>query len=179
MLTHFTEYAGIAALLGALEANLSIVCACLPLFQPIITSLSEKIRSTFNSDRSLIRGVLNPFSSKSRSRKNTRGSMKLDSSTDRKGSSLHDEDMDTSRLRRQHDKLYPISMATGTQASVDEEAGWVDHMRGDQAHGDTVISARGQPPVEMQSYEQGAAQTGNINVTRTWAVDSDRDRGAF
>ncbi|RYP42642.1 hypothetical protein DL767_000011 [Monosporascus sp. MG133] len=81
MLTHFTEYAGIAALLGGLEANLTIVCACLPSIPTLFSLFAEKIKSTLGSGTGGFKGLLSIFSFTSP--RPTRGSIKLGSSPHR------------------------------------------------------------------------------------------------
>jgi hypothetical protein len=49
MLTHFTEYAGIAVILGALEVNLTIICTCLPTLPTLVSTTAERIRSSLQS----------------------------------------------------------------------------------------------------------------------------------
>lgn len=140
MITHFTEYAGIAAILAGLEINLSITCACLPLFPALLQPLVGKLKSTFGSKSgSTLKALWLDFSSH-RSRRNIHGSVKLgDSSQERgQGSSSAGDDIEGARRQNQfaNDKLYPLSMTAASRASVDG-----DNVHAGQVHILTTISA--------------------------------------
>lgn len=47
--TNFPSYAGIAITLGSLEINLSIICASLPVMQPILNLAVQKLKSSLFS----------------------------------------------------------------------------------------------------------------------------------
>lgn len=82
MATHFTEHAGIAVMLGALEANLTITCACLPAFPSLRKPFLERLRSNFSSKKSgSFRGLFYNFLSR-RTRRPTPGSVKINSSAE-------------------------------------------------------------------------------------------------
>ncbi|OCL13442.1 hypothetical protein AOQ84DRAFT_436331 [Glonium stellatum] len=107
MATDFPSYAGVAVLLGALEANLSIVNACLPLFQPILTNLAQKLRSSFSRSFLSRSSALTP--SGSHESEKARGGF----GTSAKRHRLADDDEDD-KLRRLHDHLYPVSATGGS-----------------------------------------------------------------
>ncbi|VBB84182.1 Putative protein of unknown function [Podospora comata] len=103
MATNFTEYAGIAALLGALEANLSIVCACMP----AMPALYHKVRGRWKGGDRQEEGKL--------------GGEESDGGV--KGEGVESEktvDVERRRLREEGDKLYPLSVTQKTVVSRTE-----------------------------------------------------------
>ncbi|KAI0128226.1 hypothetical protein F4776DRAFT_672351 [Hypoxylon sp. NC0597] len=144
MLAHFTEYGGTACLLGALEANLSIICACLPLINSLVTS-REGVKSAA-----------------------ARGSVKLNSTTDRQEASAED-DLESARLHRQVDKLYPLnSMATRT--SLSEDPSWMHQTSISFAQVDSNNSKTGDEAMEMGKLGEKVEPYSAINVTKSWKV---------
>lgn len=144
MMTHFTEYAGIAAILGALEANLSIICACLPAFPSLLTPLLEKLKSSLGSGKhGSLRALFYGFSSR-RTRPHARGSLKLTSSTEALGPEhlFVARDLESAKHTPKNidhtDKLYPLSVTSASRTSV--ERGSECENRG-QVHVQTRISA--------------------------------------
>lgn len=132
MVTNFTEYAGIAAILGALEANLSIICACLPAFPALLKPLVERFRSSLGSGRpDSLRGFFEGFSVRP-GRRHTRGSVKLGSSGDAPGPDDPPAPGGVERARHapgntdHTDKLYPLRVASATRVSVEGERAWSD-----------------------------------------------------
>ncbi|KAK0672537.1 hypothetical protein QBC41DRAFT_380434 [Cercophora samala] len=114
MATNFTEYAGIAALLGALEANLSIVCACMP----AMPALYHKVRGGRRRREEEEEGKLGGDHSD--------GSGKGEAVQDEKTADARD--IESRRLREEGDKLYPLSVTqktvrTRTERDRDVEAG--------------------------------------------------------
>ncbi|KAK4681160.1 hypothetical protein QC764_0006140 [Podospora pseudoanserina] len=99
MATNFTEYAGIAALLGALEANLSIVCACMP----AMPALYHKVRGRWRRD-GLEEGKLGGNDSD--------GGGKVEAVESEKMADTRD--IESRRLREEGDKLYPLSVTQKT-----------------------------------------------------------------
>ncbi len=168
MLTHFTEYAGIATILGGLEANLSIVCACLPTYPPLMTIIAEKLRTTFGSNDGSLRGLFNSFSL--RNRKQTHDSVKLGSTTDRQANSATDDDLESARLQRHHDRLYPLSMSVPTRISQDEEVRWVDQTGKNHIRVDTDTPWSGPGVVEMERLGDRVEPHNNINITKSWGI---------
>ncbi|KAF2681996.1 hypothetical protein K458DRAFT_371306 [Lentithecium fluviatile CBS 122367] len=167
MLTHFTEYAGTATLLGALEANLSIVCACLPLLQPLFVNFSERMKSKFSSDHSTFR-LLNPFSSSHR--RPTHDSVKLTSSTDKPGVAVIEDDLEVARSQRQYDNLYPISVPSASQPSFEEQISPGERFySGQTGHGRSAFTGSG-GVFEMERMDGGSVHQKKINVTKTWEV---------
>jgi hypothetical protein len=156
MLTHFTEYAGIAVLLGALEVNLSIVCACLPVLQPLSNLNIEKARSTLGSSNGF-RQIRSLFSSNRR--KPTRDSMKLGSSMDRL--SIESE-MATARYMRPIDKLHPLIAVSAGRPSVE--------LRTDIGPETHDISATRASPGGFEMRSLDAEGQERITVTKTFEV---------
>lgn len=109
-----TEWAAPTVLLGSAETNLTIICACLPVVQPLIASMGEKLRSAFRSSDNTFRGLLSTFFIYG-SRKHSHDTVKLGHLTVQDNSPATDE----SRLRKQHDRLYPIS-ATDVNGSLND-----------------------------------------------------------
>lgn len=125
MVTHFTEYAGIAAILGALEANLTIICACLPAFPSLLKPLLERLRSSLSSKKSgSFRELFYDFSSR-RTRRATHGSVKLNSSAEAlgPGHSLGPIDQESGHIVQKNadhtDRLYPLSVTSASRASIE------------------------------------------------------------
>ena len=83
MKKNFPSYAGVACLLGGLETNLSIVNACLPVMQPVITKVSTKLKSTFSSSRRTSDNGSSTFNSKDQ-----QNAFRLGSAEKRKSGSL-------------------------------------------------------------------------------------------
>lgn len=138
--TQFTEYAGIAAILGGLEVNLSIICACLPLFPALLPPISRQLKSTFGSNSSsTLRALWPDFSSR---RRHNHSSTKLDNSSGGHGRDGSSEEHDLEGARRQNhfanDRLYPLSVTAASRASVDGGNVWADP---NQVHVNTTISA--------------------------------------
>ncbi|KAK4173610.1 hypothetical protein QBC36DRAFT_293235 [Triangularia setosa] len=101
MVTNFTEYAGIAALLGALEANLSIVCACMP----AMPALYHKMRGY---------------------RRESEGGKLENDSDGGKAETVQREkaserEVESRMLRDEGDKLYPLSVTSQTVVSRAEK----------------------------------------------------------
>ncbi len=120
MITHFSEWAGITTILASLEINLSIVCACVPLLQPLINTLSERLKTRYRSGSNPLKHALaNPFCS--RHRKRDRGSTKLNVFADKHVISAMNQKPESTNLQRVHDKLYPISTTDLTLSSLDED----------------------------------------------------------
>ncbi|OTA58318.1 hypothetical protein K449DRAFT_449111 [Hypoxylon sp. EC38] len=134
MLAHFTEYGGIACLLGALEANLSIICACLPLINSLFTS-PEGVKST----------------------------------ADRRETSAED-DLESARLHRQVDKLYPLNSMT-TRTSQSEDPAWMRQTSISFAQVDSNNFKTGDEVVEMGRLGEKVEPYSTINVTRSWKVN--------
>ncbi|ROW15995.1 hypothetical protein VPNG_02566 [Cytospora leucostoma] len=117
ILAYITEYAGIAVILSALEANLSILCACLPSFPALLRPLFKKIKSTISSEICGTSKAQWPTSS-ARSRRHKRGSANIGRAHEGRGpeDSIAEDDMECAR-RQNHfanDKLYPLSMTATT-----------------------------------------------------------------
>ncbi|KAG8164087.1 hypothetical protein KVR01_006005 [Diaporthe batatas] len=130
MVTHFTEYAGIAAILGALEANLSIICACLPAFPSLLKPLIEKLRSNLSSNKSgSFLGLFYKFSSR-RTRGPTTGSIKLTSSAEALGpghsSAPTDPENGYNRPKNVDytSRLYPLSETSASRGSIEGAMFW-------------------------------------------------------
>ncbi|KAI1412246.1 hypothetical protein F5Y13DRAFT_200245 [Hypoxylon sp. FL1857] len=166
MLAHFTEYGGIACLLGALEANLSIICACLPLIQPLFIPRRET-KSTISSNEGRLKGLYNSFSS--RYLKGAPGSVKLDSITDRR-ETLVEEDLENARLHRQVDKLYPLN-SIATRMSLSEDAAWMHQAGVSFAQVDSSNSKSGDETLEMAKLGEKVEPYSAINVTKSWNVN--------
>jgi hypothetical protein len=143
MLTHFTEYAGIAVLLGALEVNLSIVCACLPVLQPLSNLNIEKARSTLGSSDGFRRIR----------------SLKLGSSMDRLSS---ESEMATTRYKRPIDKLHPLIAVSAGRPSVE--------LRTDIGPETHDISATRASPGGFEMRSLDAEGQERITVTKTFEV---------
>ncbi|KAI1076815.1 hypothetical protein F5B20DRAFT_312259 [Whalleya microplaca] len=169
MLAHFTEYAGVTAILGALEANLSIVCACLPAFPTLLAFLAEKIRMTLGSSNDRFKMLLNnsPFGY----RRTAPGTVKLSSSTDRRGTSSTNGDLESLRLQEQQMNMYPLNIATATRTSPSEGIGWVDPKSKSSTEGDSTISWSMAEALEMARLGDTVEPYNNISVTKTWGVD--------
>ncbi|OTA95525.1 hypothetical protein M434DRAFT_9771 [Hypoxylon sp. CO27-5] len=166
MLAHFTEYGGTACLLGALEANLSIICACLPLINSLFTS-PEGVKSTGSSNDGRFKGLYNSFSSKYL--KAPHGSVKLDSIADRRETSAED-DLESARLHRQVDKLYPLNSMT-TRTSQSEDPAWMRQTSISFAQVDSNNSKTGDEVIEMGKLGEKVEPYSAINVTRSWKVN--------
>ncbi|KAI0844754.1 hypothetical protein F5Y00DRAFT_255798 [Daldinia vernicosa] len=170
MLTHFTKYGGIATLLGALEANLSIVCACLPAMPQLLTSFAEKIKMSLGSEDGGLRGLFSTFSFGYR--RNTHGSVKLSEASDKQGnvSSVND-DVEKARVQKQMDKLYPLSMTGASRGSFDEERAWTQQVGRTYARVNTANSGHSEEPVEMTRLGENVEPYSTINVTKSWRVN--------
>lgn len=130
MVTHFTEYAGIAAILGALEANLTIICACLPAFPSLLRPLLERLKSSLSSKKSgTFRGLLYNFSSR-RTRRPTHDSVKLNSSAEalEPGHFSAPTDLESGPKLQKNtdytDRLYPLSATSVSRASIEGDKAW-------------------------------------------------------
>lgn len=130
MVTHFTEYAGVAAILGALEANLTIICACLPAFPSLLKPLIEKLRSSLSSKKSgSFRGLFYKFSSR-RTRGPTTGSINLTSSAEAlepghsSAPTYPENDYHRPKNVDYTDRLYPLSVTSASRASIEGEKLW-------------------------------------------------------
>ncbi|KAI0014477.1 hypothetical protein F4779DRAFT_624743 [Xylariaceae sp. FL0662B] len=171
MFAHFTEYAGVTAILGALEANLSIVCACLPTFPPLLAFLSEKIKSTLGSEHSRFKMLLNnsPFGYY---RRTAPGTVKLSSSTDKRGNSSTNGDPESSRLPIQHKELVPLDIAAPTtRMSLSGDIGWVERKGGSHTEVDTATSWTMAEALEMARFGDTVEPYNSISVTKTWGVN--------
>ncbi|KAK0744966.1 hypothetical protein B0T21DRAFT_399250 [Apiosordaria backusii] len=163
MTTNFTEYAGIAALLGALEANLSIVCACMP----AMPALYHKMRGTL--------------------RRESTSDVKLENDSDGgKGEAVQKEKVDieerekeveSKRLREEGNKLYPLSTAEGTVVSKadrdrDLEAG--------QGGGTELWAGPGVVDLDMldlprmNRVDSGSEAGGGLPESPCWGVNQAR-----
>ncbi|KAF3062123.1 hypothetical protein GL218_03952 [Daldinia childiae] len=171
MLTHFTEYGGIATLLGALEANLSIVCACLPAMPQLLAAFAEKIKMSLGSESGGLRGLFSSFSFGYR--KNTHGSVKLSEASDKKenASSSMDDDVEKARLQKHVDKLYPLSMTGASRGSFEEERAWTQQVGRTYARVNTANSGHSEEPVEMTRLGENVEPYSTINVTKSWRVN--------
>lgn len=173
MVTHFTEYAGIVALLGALEANLSIVCACLPMLQSIIVTFGQGIRSKLSIDRSTLK-LLKPFSSGSR--KPTHGSQKLGSFTDNAKLSTDQNSLEAARYQSQHDKLYPLTALSASRASFDEDVEGTTPLNEFRTVPEAMSHANTSTARSVSSPTRAVSNQQSINVTKTWDVRDERER---
>ncbi|OTB13180.1 hypothetical protein K445DRAFT_170932 [Daldinia sp. EC12] len=170
MLFHFSEYGGIATLLGALEANLSIVCACLPAMPQLLTAFAEKIRSSLGSENGGLRGIFSTFSFGYR--KGTHGSVKLSEGSGKGGNaSSVDDDVEKARLQKTMDKLYPLSKTGASRGSFDEERGWTQQVGQTFARVNTAHSGHSEEPVEMTRLGENVEPYSTINVTKSWRVN--------
>ncbi|KAI0888724.1 uncharacterized protein GGS22DRAFT_152222 [Annulohypoxylon maeteangense] len=170
MVTHFTEYGGIACLLGALEANLSIICACLPTMQPLMTSFTGRVKSSFSSDAGGLKGLYNNFSS--RYLRPVPGSMKIGSSTDRRATMYIEDDLESARLQKHVDKLYPLNTTLASRTSLSEEIGWTQQTRC-FTQVDSANSKSGDESVELAKLGEKVEPYSAINVTKSWKVNSE------
>lgn len=140
----FPYYAGIAIILAAFENNLSIICASLPVMQPVLTNLTQKIRSTF-----------------SRYGTNSTSDQRLGwSSKGHRNPKFGGSGSEEAKFNRLRDHLYPLASTqlpyegTTTQTTVEGTGS-----------GDVVV--------EMDDLQQDATQPHSaIAVTRAWKVSS-------
>jgi hypothetical protein len=177
MMTHFTEYAGIAVLLGSLEANLTIICACLPTFPAFSNSFSTWFKSTFSSNGGL-RKLISSFSSKRN--KIPAGSSKMSSSfvklsdvgANAERAASRDTESESAKIQRQQDRLYPLSVTMASRPSLEEDYYGGSYQQGkNQTH--ITSNDIGHDPVTLEMSNLGAAAEpqSTINVTRSWAVN--------
>ncbi|KAI1150271.1 hypothetical protein F4825DRAFT_427485 [Nemania diffusa] len=181
MMTHFTEYAGIAVLLGSLEANLTIICACLPTFPAFSNSFSVWFKSTFSSSGGGLRRLISSFTSKPS--KMAGGSGKMSSSfvklsdpeaNAERGSSRDaaSRDAESAKIQQQQDRLYPLSAAMASRPSIEADYYGGPYQKGkSQTH--ITSSDRRHDPVALEMSNLGVAteQQSTINVTRSWEVN--------
>jgi hypothetical protein len=165
MTTNFTSYAGIATILGALEANLSIVCACLPLFRPLVTLVSERINTIYQ------RRTMTSRSKSSYLKKSS--SSRLGYVSHKNPGNLTTEDEQEERLKKQINQLYPLSATAG---SIDEisYSTWIPPH--DSDFNATVKSGgveTGGAHFEMENIhrEKNVEPFSAINVTKSWRVE--------
>lgn len=168
MAADFPSYAGVAELLGALEANLSIVNACLPLFQPIMSSLAHKVRSSFSRSFLSRRSALAPSNSHGSGK--ARGGF----SSSGKGERLADED---EKLRRLHNHLYPVTATGGTSrgsfdaAGTEQLAAQLSPRLGEQTAFVEVSDGTSSRNFEMEDLERLKQEPySTIAVTKAWNV---------
>ncbi|KAJ8109466.1 hypothetical protein ONZ43_g6129 [Nemania bipapillata] len=179
MLTHFTEYAGIAVLLGSLEANLTIICACLPTFPAFSNSFSTWFKSTFSSNNGGLRKLISSFSSKAN--KPPGGSSKMTSSfvklSDPEANNAErgpsrDTESESAKIQRQQDRLYPLSVTMATRPSLEGDYYGGSYQQGKNQTHITSNDVRHDPvALEMSNLGTAAEPQSSINVTRSWAVN--------
>lgn len=160
-LAHFTEYAGISAILGVLEANVSIVCACLPTIPPFLAFIADRIRSLNVG----LTGLLDGFSRDRRTRRHAEGSFKLSSLHDkrRSGGLSMDDNNDGAKLREHGQVAYPLGVPTRARVDGFEKNQWTGEASPSGAH----VGQAWEP----RDLETGDRPQRNINVTKTWVVD--------
>ncbi|OTA99273.1 hypothetical protein M426DRAFT_89003 [Hypoxylon sp. CI-4A] len=170
MAAHFTEYGAIASIVGGLEANLSIVCACLPCMSPLFTTFAGKVKSSIDSHGG-VKGLYNNVSS--RYRRPTRGSTKLsDGVSVRPANSFIEDDMESARLQKQVDKLYPLNTTIASRVSIEAEEGWAPRTRGTSfTHVASASTVVGEDVLEMARLGDKVEPYSAINVTKTWGVN--------
>ncbi|KAI1386116.1 uncharacterized protein F4822DRAFT_306263 [Hypoxylon trugodes] len=170
MTAHFTEYGAIACILGALEANLSIVCACLPTLPPLLSAFKGRVKSSFGSNNGGIKGVFSNFSTKDR--RPTRNSIKLDSTNFRPRNMSIEDDVESVRLQNQVDKLYPLNAMLASRASVEREIGWMSQTGRSYARvASTISGSSGDAALEMARLGEKVEPYSAINVTKSWRVN--------
>jgi len=157
--TDFPRYAGIALILAIFEINLSIICASLPVMQPILTRLSQIIKLTFSRSSS-------PHS---RTNKFSRQRFAWSSKGRRQrqqvfGTSNGGSDLEAgAKFKQLHDHLYPLAsteISYGGNTSTNSPC--YDNNFGS---GDVVV--------EMDELAQDPIQPHSaIAVTRAWDVSS-------
>jgi hypothetical protein len=161
-------------LLGALEANLSIICACLLTFPPLMNFFARWTGPEFSSTRVGLKDFISSFSSKSR--KPSPGSMRLNSSSaelhcpeGREKNMPTDGDLESARTRPQHNRLYPSNDAIATRTSLEVEYGWLKQPGRSQARVEVDDSWKR----ELNSLGQGVESHSSINVIKSWRVNKE------
>ncbi|TRX93370.1 hypothetical protein FHL15_005645 [Xylaria flabelliformis] len=172
MTTHFTEYAGIVVLLGSLEANLFIICACLPTLPILTNPFLEWIKSKFSSSSRELRSLMSGFSSKPSTAVPGLGESssftKLrDAETNSEEPSSRDADLESARLQR----LYPMSVTMASRPSVEDNRDWSYQQA--KSHTRITFNDAVQNPeaLEMSNIREAAELQPSIKVTKSWAVN--------
>lgn len=145
----FPYYAGIALILATFENNLSIICASLPVMQPVLKNLTRIIKSTFS--RSGGSNTTSPLWSSPPKAKGQRGNPRFGAS-------------DEAKFNRLHDHLYPLASSTH-QLSYEGAAATTRNTAERAGSGDVLV--------EMDDLQREATQPHSaIAVTRAWEVSS-------
>ncbi|KAI0206834.1 hypothetical protein F4808DRAFT_405488 [Astrocystis sublimbata] len=174
---HFTEYAGIVFLLGSLELNLFIINACLPTFPSLAHPISEWTRSMSNSTNRSWKRLITGFSTKSDVTKpgqaqTSSSFVKLDESdASHLEPVFNGADLESAKIQRQHDKLYPLNVTMGTQFSTEGDQDWA--FQNTESRTRITSTEGGQIPdiIEMSTMGTANEPQNSINVTRGWTVD--------
>ncbi|KAF4629302.1 hypothetical protein G7Y89_g8852 [Cudoniella acicularis] len=146
--TDFPLYIAESSLLGLLEANFSIINACLPLLQPVATVISHKLKSLSSGFGSRGTTLKNQGALSMSTRKSTR-------KTPFGGS-------EDAKFKRLQDHLYPLSYDSVTQVTntgIEATCGASNE----------ELELR-----ELDSIAKGESKRNQrITVTNAWKVDSD------
>lgn len=144
--TDFPGYAGEVILLAILETNLSIINACLPLMQPVLTSVSTKVRSILTSTSiTLVQGRFKP----------SQRDVRFQGSED-------------AQFKRLHDNLYPLSFNATTQLS--DGVGTINEIEGVRGYDCADVEMDDLRHMEQAPVKEDRA----IKVTKTWNVSPSR-----
>ncbi|KAI8633185.1 hypothetical protein F5Y19DRAFT_471446 [Xylariaceae sp. FL1651] len=142
---NYTRYAAFAEILGPLEPNLAIVCACLPTYSALLRRIEDQIHAA-NGTRQWLLMTLTFRWSRESAQRSPQGSYKLGSSAEVAGQARPSTGEDAASARRENiatiDRLYPITVATvasATRASLD---------RVEPVGKPTSLDSRGTDPVE-------------------------------
>lgn len=164
------EYLGTAAILSTLEANLSIICACLPAFPAVLRPLVQKMKSSFDSGSGRSIRDLIPFSLKA-SRRPTRATVRLHHSESGGSHPWPADDVEAAQLqnKRANDRLYPLSMTAVTRASVEDEPATFD---------EGCIQARTTITAETTRMNQGTEMAMLRGRVEPFGVDARQQQSA-
>ena len=149
MESDFPSYAGVTVLLATLEITLSIVSACLPLLQPVLSIISSKVKSTFTRTSNAALKGRQQWSSKQ-----TQRNFRFPGS-------------EGAQFKRLHDRLYPLSATGTTQFSYGDVT--ENHIRGP---GESERSATELDDLSQSRQVQTSQPHNAISVTKMWNVSS-------
>lgn len=157
----FPYYAGIALILATFENNLSIICASLPVMQPVLKNLTRIIKSTFSRSFGTHNTTSRLWSPPSSSAAAAAAKGKRNPGF---GGSAE------AKFNRLHDHLYPL--ASTHQLSYDGTNTTTTTGTGTQNTAERAGSADA-VVVEMDDLQREATQPHSaIAVTRAWEVSS-------
>ncbi|KAK4200388.1 hypothetical protein QBC40DRAFT_71452 [Triangularia verruculosa] len=159
MLTNFTEYAGITALLGALEANLSIVCACMPAMPALYHEIKRKSQGgakvAMESD-------------------DGEGGSKAEAAQQE---NVDERELESRRLKEEGNKLYPLSVTEKTVVSqkdrdTDLEAGETGGTELWAGPGVVDLDMLDLP--RMNRFESGSEASQRLPESPCWGINQAR-----